>query len=227
MVAGPHFRAGSEGLAFSAKIAVSVLRAAVYIDGFNVYFRLKKTPYKWLDYRSLVTSLLPADHDLQILKYFTARINGRFDPDAPTRQDAYLRALQTYIPEMEIYEGSFLVTTRHARTAADPSKYVEVLHPEEKGSDVNLAVHLLNDAARNAYDIAFVMSNDSDLAEAIRLVSQDHGKKVGLIVPGNRRPAARLRAVAWPIYTCRVGRMGQHQLPDPIPGTSIHKPFSW
>lgn len=205
----------------------SAIRAAVYIDGFNVYFRLKGTPYKWLDYGALVRALLPADQDLRILKYFTARINGRFDADAPTRQDVYLRALRAHVSGLVIIEGSFLVTTKRSRLADNPNQFVEVLNPEEKGSDVNLAVHLINDACRDAFDVAYVMSNDSDLAEAIRLVKEDHEKPVGLIVPGNARPAARLRSIADPVLRSRVGFMGQHQLPSPIPGTSIRKPESW
>jgi uncharacterized LabA/DUF88 family protein len=54
--------------------------------------------------------------------------------------------------------------------AANPSKTAEVIHTEEKGSDVNLGVHLVNDAWLNRYDCAVVVSNDSDLAEAISLV---------------------------------------------------------
>lgn len=47
---------------------------------------------------------------------------------------------------------------------------VDIIKTEEKGSDVNLAVHLLNDGWLDAYDCAVVVSNDSDLAEAMRLV---------------------------------------------------------
>ena len=137
-------------------------RTAVYIDGFNVYYRLKGSRYKWLDYRAALQAKLGPDVDLQILRYFTARVNGRFDSDAPTRQDAYLRALAAYIPEISIHEGSFVVRDRWVRMVSDPSQYAHVLIPEEKGSDVNLAVHLLNDAHRDKFDVAYVMSNDSD-----------------------------------------------------------------
>ena len=46
----------------------------------------------------------------------------------------------------------------------------QVIKTEEKGSDGNLAVHLLNDGWLDAYDCAVVVSNDSDIAEAMRLV---------------------------------------------------------
>ena len=60
---------------------------------------------------------------------------------------------------------------------------VEVVRTEEKGSDVNLAVYLLNDSWLDAYDCGVVVSNDSDLAEAMRLVREQRGKRVGLVIP--------------------------------------------
>lgn len=50
-----------------------------------------------------------------------------------------------------------------------PPPVCRVWKNEEKGSDVNLAIHLLNDAWNNRFDVAVVVSNDSDLAEAMRL----------------------------------------------------------
>jgi hypothetical protein len=49
---------------------------------------------------------------------------------------------------------------------------VRVLKVEEKGSDVNLASHLLLDAFQGSFDVAAVLSNDSDLIEPMRIVSQ-------------------------------------------------------
>ena len=72
----------------------------------------------------------------------------------------------------------------------------EVIKTEEKGSDVKLAVHLLNDGWLDAYDCAVVVSNDSDLAEAMCLVKQYHTKRIGLITPGTGRLSRQLMAHA-------------------------------
>lgn len=77
----------------------------VYIDGFNLYFRLRKTQYKWLDLAAMMSTLLP-HHDVQQIRYFTARIKPLDDPQAPQRQEAYLRALAT-TPNLTIHYGSF------------------------------------------------------------------------------------------------------------------------
>jgi hypothetical protein len=47
--------------------------------------------------------------------------------------------------------------------AYPPPNSVTVWKNEEKGSDVNLAVHLLDDSWRSGFDCAVIVSNDSDL----------------------------------------------------------------
>lgn len=47
---------------------------------------------------------------------------------------------------------------------------------EEKGSDVNLAVHLLNDAWKDLFDVGVVVSNDTDLVTPIRMVTVERKK---------------------------------------------------
>jgi uncharacterized LabA/DUF88 family protein len=64
-----------------------------------------------------------------------------------------------------------------------PQRYARVIKTEEKGSDVNLATHLLHDAHRGRFDVAVVISNDSDLLEPIRIVRRELGKSVGILNP--------------------------------------------
>ena len=45
-----------------------------------------------------------------------------------------------------------------------PQRMTEIVKTVEKGSDVNLAVHLLNDGWLDANDCAGVVTNDSDIA---------------------------------------------------------------
>lgn len=104
---------------------------------------------------------------------------------------------------------------------------MEVIRTEEKGSDVNLAVHLLNDGWLNVYDCAVVVSNDSDLAEAMRLVREQRGKRIGLVTPGTGKPSHQLRMYADFARHIRPNGLRKSQLPDPIPGTNIRKPATW
>ena len=85
----------------------STSRTIVYIDGFNFYYgAVKDTPHKWLDFEAFCRLLLPRDSIVKI-RYFTARISALpNDPQAPARQDTYLRALRT-LPLIEIHYGHF------------------------------------------------------------------------------------------------------------------------
>jgi len=106
-------------------------------------------------------------------------------------------------------------------------RFVEIIKTEEKCSDVNIAVHLLNDAWLNNYDCAIVVSNDSDLAEAMRLVKLQHNKLIGLITPGNTHPSRELMRHADFVRHIRQGALSASLLPNPIPGTPLHKPKGW
>jgi len=219
------------------------VRTFVYIDGFNLYYgSVKGTPYRWLDLRALVRCILQPKHEILRIKYFTARAQAPDDdPDLPTRQDTYLRALRAHIPELEIYEGHFLsheVTALLANPHSGGPRFTRIIKTEEKGSDVNLAVHLLNDAWLNAYECAVVISNDSDLAEAIRLVRRHHqGEVIGVVTPvrppkyavANRRSrtSMQLKQTATFIRLIREVALRKAQLPSPIPGTNINKPEEW
>ena len=85
------------------------MRTYVYVDGFNLYYgALKNTPYKWLDLRALFARILRPQNEIERIKYYTARVSARpDDPDAPTWQDIYLRALQLYIPELTSSRAAF------------------------------------------------------------------------------------------------------------------------
>ena len=63
------------------------MRVAVYVDGFNLYYRgLKGTKFKWLDLGALSREFLRDDEDLVSIKYFTADVSPRSgDPTAPSR----------------------------------------------------------------------------------------------------------------------------------------------
>lgn len=205
------------------------MRTYIYVDGFNLYYRaLKDTPYKWLDLKKLFSSLLGLQNDIQAIKYYTALVSGKIDPNQPIRQQSYIRALEKHTPELTTYYGHFLSHEVSAPIAGkSPPKFVKILKTEEKGSDVNIAVHLLNDAWLDRYDCAVVVSNDSDLAEAIRIVKNELHKVIGIMNPGDTKPSKELIQYATFIKQIRKGALSAAQLPDPIPGTNIHKPEAW
>jgi hypothetical protein len=98
---------------------------------------------------------------------------------------------------------------------------------EEKGSDVNLACHLVNDAWENVYDVAVVISNDTDLVEPIRIVTQKRKKDVVLISPGHWNTAPKLAQVATSVRHLNSSILKDSQFAETIPGTTITRPSSW
>lgn len=206
-------------------------RTIVYVDGFNFYYgEVRRTPWKWLDPAALFQKVLGPQNTLIKVKYFTARVRpSPSDPDVNVRQDAYLRALQSYCPLVELHFGHFLRYLVSMEHANPPPSSVEVWKNEEKGSDVNLALHLLNDAWLNAYDCAVIVSNDSDLAESLQLVKAQNHKLIGLVTPGapKRKTSLQLKRHVNFVKPIRTWMLKASQLPNPIPGTTIHKPANW
>jgi len=206
------------------------MRTSIYIDGFNFYYlAVKDNPYKWLDFKSLFLKLLGSQNDILAIKYYTAIVSGIQNPQQPVRQKIYINALEAYIPEFSVHYGSFL-TSKKWMPLANPinkAKFAQVIKTEEKGSDVNLAVHLLNDAWKNLYDCAVIVSNDSDLYEAIRIVKIELKKKIGLIILPRGNPSISLLNCADFKKKIRNNLLKNSQLPDPIPGTKISKPIDW
>ena len=214
-----------------SKMGTSRYRTIVYVDGFNFYYgEMRGTPWKWLDPCALFQRVLGAQNQLIKVKYFTARVQpSPRDPNVNVRQDTYLRALQTHCPMVEVHFGHFLRHRISMEHANPPPPTVDVWKNEEKGSDVNLALHVLNDAWQNVYDCAVIVSNDSDLAEAMSLVKAYHRKLIGLVTPGapTRKTSLQLRQHSDFVKPIRTWMLQQSQLPNPIPGTTIHKPANW
>lgn len=207
------------------------MRTFVYIDGFNFYYgAVKNTPYKWLDFSKFCQHLLPSNQILKI-KYFTARVKARpSDPRQPIRQQTYLRALQT-IPNLEVVYGSFLTKTISmpvVNPLSGQPKFVKVSNTEEKGSDVNIAAHMIHDGHLDLYDVAVLVSNDSDLVEPVRIVRYELGKVVGLINP-HKRPSYELKKHVNFIRQVRKGVLQNSQFPPTLQDSrgTFYKPKAW
>jgi len=198
----------------------------VYVDAFNLYYGA----VKWLDLSRLFKNLLP-NNDIVSIKYFTAIVSPRAsDPKQPLRQQVYFRALKT-IPHLEIHLGKFMSNIKPMLSADKGGKphFVNVHVTEEKGSDVNLATHLVRDGFKDKFEVAVVVTNDTDLVEPIKVVRYELKKRVGVINPRNERPSEPLAKVASFIKRIRVGVLQVSQFPHVLndPKGKITKPTSW
>jgi uncharacterized LabA/DUF88 family protein len=206
-----------------------VAKANVYIDGFNLYYgAVKDSPYRWLDLGALCRRMLPNDN-IQSIKYFTATVSARpHDPQKPARQQIYLRALRT-IPSLSITFGHFLThSCRMVLTGTNPPQKVWVDKTEEKGSDVNLAAHLLHDGFKGLFEVAVLITNDSDLVEPVRIVRQDLKLPVGILNPHEHHSAV-LRPQVNFMKRIRQSDVAACQFPPIMRDAKgqFHKPTTW
>ena len=223
-------------------------RTIVYIDGFNLYYGcLKSSSYKWLDLKKLFSKLLGDEHDIIKIKYFTTNILKRGNNEASRiRQRKYLNAIKNHIPELEIHYGYFLSSVITAKHANPPPTFVPIHKTEEKGTDVNIGLEIINDAWTEKYDCAVLVSNDSDLSRALELIKKNHQKTVGVIAPilfaegkdgkkllgKNLAPVSKnLTQYADFVYRyIRPSVLSDSQLPDEVPNKAFkpyQKPKEW
>lgn len=197
-----------------------------YVDGFNLYFGLKSDQgrkYLWLDLQALVESLLLPDQELREVRYFTARL--RDDPVGAQRQATYLDALATHCRKVRRVEGRYQARARSCRFCG--SRWIGY---EEKETDVNIAVALIEDAVRDAYDTALLISGDSDLRPAIAAVRRLRPRKrVVAAFPPQRNSVSLIKAVDGYM---RIGRdkIRNAQLPAKIlttGGVVLERPEYW
>jgi len=105
-----------------------------------------------------------------------------------------------------------------------------VKRPEEKGTDVALATHLLVDAFDNQAETYAIITNDSDLVPPIRLLAE-RGHNLALVsVVGEKYNKAFDTIGIKTIRQIREGTLAASQLPERITdqeGRVIRKPPNW
>jgi hypothetical protein len=188
--------------------------------------------------------------------YCTARIDGASNPSGQADQDVYLKALLDtgsvdhieygyYVarvksaplavkgpggrPQLVGPQWPVVIQDGHGSQVPNASFMVSYANREEKGSDVNVASHLLLDVLAGTVDGALVVSNDSDL----RFPLQEARARipVGLINPSGNQLAGALRASPtdgagnhwWRQLT--ASDLKNHQFPNPAGRYS--RPAGW
>ncbi len=168
-----------------------MIRVRVYVDGFNLYHaidKLKDNRLKWLDLCKLVHNFLdPKVHKLDTVFYFSAYATWK--SEAYSRHIAYVKALR--ISGVRTVMGQFKAKDR----SCNKCKSKWMAH-EEKETDVNIALSLLDDAYQDNYDEAIIISQDSDLFPAIKLVQQRFPEKtIKIITPPNMRHSKEMAKI--------------------------------
>ena len=203
-------------------------RVAVYIDGLNLYYGLRDRGwrrYYWLDLQRMSESIMRPYQRLQFIRYFTAELLPNGGADARVeRQDAYLQALSS-LPKVDIQYGLHIPKSVTCPRCGEAS-----LTYEEKMTDVNIAVALLEDANNDLFDTAILISADSDLTRPIEVVRQKFANKRVIVIFPPKRHSQHLSDVATRSFHIGRDLLRDSQLPDPVAkpdGYPVHKPARW
>lgn len=223
------------------------MRTIIYIDGFNLYFGcLKQLPRcRWLNIEALAQRLCIENDpstDIVGIKYFTAPIKAGLSPRgfvSVKSQADYLRALQIHCKQVQIINGKYFIVPGSYHRDSKPvdfSTKLRVLRPEEKQTDVNIALHMLCDATDEICDQQVLFSNDSDCAPILSTIRQRHPAiRLGVVPPilsetSVRYPSKELASTAhWSRRNINVQDLLECQLPKRVPTRKrpIDKPRHW
>ena len=149
-------------------------RIAIYIDGSNFYFSVKKKFSCKVDIEKFCKKLVGNNNIIKI-NYYIAPIDRISNPQMYADQQRFFEKLKK-IKNFKIILG------RLEKRKQDGKEYYV-----EKATDVNLALDLVLDAQSNEYDEALLISNDGDFSEAVKSVSGRFSKKVIYIAIGNNK----------------------------------------
>ena len=228
------------------------MRTLVYIDGLNLYYGcLKPNPHcRWLNVEKLAIRLCreaKPESDIIGIKYFNAPIITGLAKRGQVTMRAlsnYLRALEYHCSNVTVIMGKHQKNIRDCYLNEKPINFdvtYNVVTPEEKQTDVNVAIHMLADATDNACDQQVLISNDSDYAPVLEMLKYRHPEIVQGVIPPllplkkgfprTREPSKDVLAFAdWNRYPIDVSILEDCQLPPSIPGKrnkTIFIPKHW
>lgn len=208
-------------------------RVMVYVDGFNLYFGvLKARPgIKWLDIQSFVEAWRP-NEDLVGVRYFTALVDPeRKVSESRDRQKRYIKALESKDKVKVIY-GKY--QKREVNCRARCRERYEI--PEEKKTDVGIAVHMLSDVIDDLMDGIILISGDSDLEPAVEWIRNRHkGIKITVYIPqdpGDSHPRRNdtyrnMGVEAKPLPITELSRFQFPRIVDLGSGRIVERPPDW
>lgn len=197
-------------------------RVIVYIDGFNLYHAindLKRPHLKWVCVRSIGESLLRAGEALKAVKYFSAY--ATWMPDRFARHRDYTDALLSR--GVILHMGQFKEKPRKCMSCGAKWK-----GHEEKETDVQIAVHMVADAMRGDVDRVIVITADTDIGPAIKMIAANVPKcEVFVATPPGRLGFCRSLN---PKLEITPGRLAKCLLPESVqtgPNKSVQRPAAY
>ena len=200
-------------------------KVIAFVDGFNVYHSIsgKHDEYKWLDYNALANAFVAKSKErLSKVYYFSAF--AVWSPDKVARHKSYIKALEH--AGVEVVLGKFKRVTKSCRGLCK-QQYRTF---EEKETDVNIALYMLELAVKEKFDKALVFSGDSDLIPAVKAVRRIAPQKQIQVVIPYGRSSQDLKNACDTSAKIKLKHLQRSQFPDEIDdgrGCVLKRPASW
>ena len=135
-------------------------RVNIYIDGSNLYHGLRDVAGRTsLDFGRFATKLV-GERRLIRAYYYNAPIDQDRDPDTYRSQQKFFQALRA-TDYFEVRLGRLVYLDSWPATP-----------PHEKGIDIKIAIDMLTHGQGHIYDVAILVSGDTDFADAIYAVKE-------------------------------------------------------
>jgi uncharacterized LabA/DUF88 family protein len=154
-------------------------RISVYIDGFNLYHALKRIgdeKVKWLNLKALSDRLISNKSERIISIYYFSAF-AYWLSESKSRHEEYVNALRA--SGIIAIIGQFKEKDRECHNCGFTWK----AH-EEKETDVSIGITLVSDAYKDKYDKALLLTRDSDLVPAVKMVRKEFSmKEVEVVAP--------------------------------------------
>ena len=170
----------------------------------------------------MAQNLLKPGQALVSTKYFTARIAG--PPDKEQRQSTFIEALRT-LANFEIFYGKYQLNPRQCSQCGFEDEV-----PNEKMTDVNIAVEILKDAYQDEFDAALLISADSDLVPPVKAVGELFPAKRVVVACPPGRYSASLANSASSSFVIGRGKIAKSVFPEEVQkadGYILRRPESW
>lgn len=146
-----------------------MLRGMVFVDHMNFdiavrdyYCKMGKSPIS-LDYGTLFQGIVSLVPNTDYLKTFIFAP----EPEKFLMQDEKLRSYFNWVtglrgsPFIDVITGRYLARPKNPSVEMDIND-INTYYKVEKGTDINLAIHTISKAQSNSFDVAFIMSADTD-----------------------------------------------------------------
>lgn len=204
-----------------------VRRVITYIDGFNFYFGLRSMNWKryyWMDYPAFSRNLVRKfdSCEVTLTRLFTSRISA---PESKRiNQNSFLEALAAR-GSIEIEYGTY----REKRLQCNGCNRINYV-PNEKQTDVNIAVRLIEDAINDRFDMAILISGDSDLVPSLKCLKSNFPYKQVIVAFPPKRHSRELRKLSNGQIHFAEADLRDSQMPDTVKradGFTWTRPSGW